>query len=525
MSAPSPHVVAAVLLALALAVLGPAVKTPWLWDDQTLIVESPVLDHPEALPRALTRDFWAISANPRALGMYRPLVTASYFADRALFGRSPVGPHAVNLALHLAAAALLALLARRLGATPLEALLGAALFGFHPVVVEAIANVASRCDLLATMFVLASFLALRRPGPGGLVAAALLLALGLLSKESAFVALPLALGLEWWASGFRVDWRRWLQVAVALGTVTAAGLLLRGVVLGGAVRLAEGEGWQPLLSGASGVLRYAARAVWPWPLVPYQPATQTSLWPIAALGAAAALAGLTWRRHPHVLLAVGWFLVATAPVTGWLPVKVRFSGLLLYLPLTGLALLTARSLGTMRPVVQWAIPGAFAAMSLALVPMWSSAEALWGANVEAFPTLAAPRLNLANALANERRSDEALSAYQEAIAAAAAEGDTKSQVLAEHGLGNLQLDSSPGEAEPHFQRALELSGQLLWQAAVNLAVAQAKQGRLTDAAATLEAQWTRTPAPALARAGLRLAEDRNDPEARARWGARVSGRR
>ena len=56
-----------------------------------------MLGHPELLGTALRQDFWAISANPRAQGMYRPVVTASYFADRALYKSKNGGRNRVTL--------------------------------------------------------------------------------------------------------------------------------------------------------------------------------------------------------------------------------------------------------------------------------------------------------------------------------------------------------------------------------------------------------------------------------------------
>lgn len=516
----------ALLLVAGALVFGPTLRTPWLWDDHTLIRESPVLSRPELLLPSLRRDFWAISVNPREQGMYRPLITATYFADRALFGLSPVGPHAVNLALHLVAAGLLWLLARRLGAAWPEALLAAALFAFHPAVVEAIANVSSRGDLLCTALVLGGFLAWRGSGPLAGVAGAALFGLAQLAKEAAFVALPLALLLEWWAAGFTVDGRRWWRLAAPSVLVTLGVLALRGWALGSAVRLAPPEEWTPLLSGAAGVVRYAGRVVWPWPLVPYQSPTPPSLVAAAGLlGALVAAAVLRRRGRAEAVLVMAWLLVATAPVAGWLPVQVRFSGLLLYLPLTGLALFAARALDAVRPLVRWAPAVAGAVLCFALVPMWSSARALWSANVDACPELAAPRLNLANALAAEGQDDAAAQAYAGAVEAATALGDRKSRALAELGLGNLVRAKVPATAEGHFRRALEASNGALWQAALNLSVSLFQQGRGEEAAAVLEAQWAKTPVPGLASAGLSLAVERGDAPAQERWRARASGRR
>ncbi len=502
-------------LLVALAVFGPSVRAPWLWDDLTLIRDSPVLDHPDQLGRALTEDLWMISANPRAQGMYRPVVTASYFLDRAVFGASPLGPHVVNLLLHLLTCVLLARLAWRLGASPLEAVFAAALFGFHPATVEAVANVSSRGDLFAAVFLLLALLALRKPGPGGLGLSALSVALALLSKEAAFVALPLALVVEWWGAG-RLDRARWFVISVALGVVSGAVLVLRRVLLGSAVMLSSDDAWRPVLSGASGVVRYFSRVVWPSPLVAYQPPTVAAWWSVVVLALLVGLAVLQRGARPWVTLGLAWFLVATAPIAGWLPVAVRFSGLLLYLPLLGVALAAARGLQHVR--VRWGLPALGAVLCVLQVTTWSSARALWQANVDAYPELVAPQLNLANALSAEGESQLAFEAYGATITVATQANDPKSLALAELGLGNLLLPSAPDAAEAHFLRAVTVSEFRLWQASLNLAVALSRQGKEDDARAVLERQWAARPNARIAELGLQLARTDDD---KARWASRA----
>lgn len=516
----SPAVGAALLLAVVFAVLGPAIRTPWLWDDKTLIRDSPVLSQPQRLGEFLSRDFWAIGANPRAEGMYRPVVTATYFADRAIFGTSSVGPHVVNLVLHLLVAVLIGLLARRLGADDWQALLAAALSALHPVAVEAVANVSSRGDLLATGFLLSALVLLRDDSKLRWAFAAVLVALAQLSKEAAFVALPLAWLVEWCAAGFRVDARRWVRVTAVVAAPSVLVLILRAALLGSPVRLAD-TSWTPLLSGAAGFLRYLGLLAWPDGLVPYLEPTSPSV--LSALVLVALMGAAWWlrRRAPFALFGFAWCAVATMPVAGWLPVKARFSGLLLYGSLVGVGIALAALLQHVRPVVRWALPVVWAVLSVLLVQQWKDDRALWAANIEASPNLAAPRLNLANALSAAHENAAAAEAYQASVELAAKQGDAKSHALAQLGWGNLLLPSDPAGAEPHFRSALETSRGALWQAALNLAVTLAAQRRFAEAEHVLEAQWARTPLPQLADTALKIARENGDDASASRWQARL----
>jgi hypothetical protein len=499
--------------AAVLLVFGPLLRTPWLWDDKTLIRDSPVLADSSLWLPALTSDFWQLSVNARESGMYRPLVVASYEGDRAVFGSSPIGPHAVNLLLHLLCAWLLYRLALQHGAEKKEAVLASALFSLHPVCVEAVANVASRGDLLATALLLGAFLMLRK----NLVAAAVLTLAAQFSKESAFVALALALLLE---ARDSLDVKRLARVGLAIGGATALAFLVRHFVLQSALRL-PGEGG-PLL-GLTTLGRYAARVVFPAPLVPYQPETVAS-WLIAAAVFAVGLISLgLLRQKEGATRSLGWtffwFAAATATVCNWLPVHARFSGLLLYLPLTGVALGVARAAKDLRLTPFLAL--ALGALSVSLSPMWSDDEALWRANAETFPELPAPLINYANALA-ARSAPETAETYVQTIAASQQAGDTKTETLAEYGLGNWLLHAAPAEAEAHFARAQRASGYAFWQAGLNRAVALAVLNRAADADAVLEEQFAHTPASALAEAGVRLFRDGADETVVTKWAARAT---
>jgi hypothetical protein len=498
----------------ALLVFGPLVRTPWLWDDKSLIVESPVLKDRSRWADALTKDFWSLSANPREAGMYRPVVVTSYFADRVLFDLSPVGPHVVNLLLHFAIAVLVGLLAFRASAKPELALLSTALFAFHPATVEAVANVSSRGDLLATFFLLLAALASR--SSLALVFACVLAAQ--LSKENAFVALPLLLLVEWVTSGFTFQRARWLQLGGVALVATVIALGLRAWLVGGAVRTTEVAEWAPVLSGAASVLRYAKLVLLPSSLVPYQSDTAPSWLALGVLVPLVGVAIAAVKRAPWLTFGVAWFLIATAPVSMWLPVPVRFSGLLLYLPLVGVVLALAQT--PLRSTVLWLVPVAWALTSATVVPIWSDDTSLWSANAEAEPDLPAPRLNLANALA-ARKDPKALEEYLGAIDAAKKRGDNKSLSMAELGVGNLQLKSAPEEAAKHFAAAREASAGRLWQAGVNLAVAQYLAKKPQDAAVSLEEQWKLTPVRPVAEAGLKLSRELNDQSMQQRWEERL----
>nr|MBK7069700.1 hypothetical protein [Deltaproteobacteria bacterium] len=116
-------------------------------------------DDPWAATRSLTQP-------------YRPLTWASFLVDQRFWDGWRTGFHLTSIALHSLASVLVFLLLRavltatRAPASParawLPALLAAAVFALHPIHTEAVDSVFNRSEILATVCVLGSLLALAR---------------------------------------------------------------------------------------------------------------------------------------------------------------------------------------------------------------------------------------------------------------------------------------------------------------------------------------------------------------------------
>ncbi len=183
---------------LVLLLYLPVVGHGFVWDDPLFLRESPLYRDPALWTEALRRPF-VLSPN-----YFRPLALLTFMVELRLVGLHPTLFHLTNLALHLLNTTLIALLARSLSRptdTPeqvhwLPALGAGLLYGLHPALLEGVAFISSRFDLLMTSFLLLAILAetrLRRPlARYAAVGGAFLLAA--LAKEMAIafiLALPL----------------------------------------------------------------------------------------------------------------------------------------------------------------------------------------------------------------------------------------------------------------------------------------------------------------------------------------------
>ena len=130
----------------------------------------------------------------KGLAFY-PVFRASMQLDRLLWGGSPSGAHALNVALHAAVCVLAFLLLRRFGGVGSSAaFIAAMLLAVHPVASESVAWASGRKVLLAAAFSLGAFLCSLGSKPRSVrrLAAAVLFALACLSNAAA-VGLPLVL--------------------------------------------------------------------------------------------------------------------------------------------------------------------------------------------------------------------------------------------------------------------------------------------------------------------------------------------
>jgi hypothetical protein len=395
----------------------------------------------------LLRDFWGRSYVD-TIGSWRPVATATYWLDWHLGGGHPWVFHATNVVLY---AALLAVferfLARFFGPAISERrrVVAVAVVGLLAIHADVVPSVAGRAEILAALFgLLAILLPLRRDegltsGDALLGAGATLLAMG--SKESALpIALLAPLLVYRWRAHRGQTKDKGLFVlfaanALALAGVVAFRSLRMPWMAPGPERAAE----NPLLAattdtrlaGAGAVLlHYLGHLAWPFALAPdySYAATDVGHEPLlAALGIALAIGAAwtvvaRWRRPPGIAdawLGFGASYVVVSHV--FLPAIAVLADRLFFFPSLWLVTVGALALDAAFPA-----PVPLELPALALLAILQGCTAAWDATawhddvtlltraVEARPTVARSRRNLAQALAEAGRPEEA--AWQEVTA-------------------------------------------------------------------------------------------------------------
>ena len=499
-----------VLWACTLMAYSDSFHSGLVFDNKVLIGEDPRITAatPENLNLILTKEYWYPSSGDR---LYRPLTTLSYLFNYVTLGngKSPAGYHVANWLLHAINASLVYGLALLLFGEAVPALAMAAIWALHPVLTESVTNVAGRADLLAGFGVLAGLLCyIRGTASQGrqrflwLASAALAVAIGMFSKESAIVVLA-AVVLYDLAWGTAVGWRARAAGYGALLGPCLLYLAARSSVLASSAAAhfpftdnpLVGAGFFPARLTAIEVIgKYLALLVWPGRLscdysynqIPLFAGRLDHLQDWKALAAllvclgAAAVAIRCYRRNPPVFFLIAFFFAALAPTANLaLSIGTIMAERFLYLPAIGFAgclvvaaLVLFRRVDGRRPAGHPALTGMLALIAVAFGVRtfarnldWKDERSLWSSAVAASP--ASYKTHMALALA---QADGGLEEMDQALAILKDLPDELNtpvpyidagQMFREHGsrlLGNAPGSARVATLESYYwhQRALEV---------------------------------------------------------------------
>jgi tetratricopeptide (TPR) repeat protein len=308
----SPLFLGACIVLAVFICYGPAMGAGFVWDDDLLVTESPLVQNSDSLPYV-----WASSAATD----YTPLTTTAFWLQWRLWRDNAAGYHLVNILLFAGSALLLWRVLARL-AVP-GAWLGALLFAIHPVNVASVAWIAELKNALSLPFYLGAiglflrFIEGRKPGLYllALVAAAC----SLLAKGSTVILPGILLLCVWWRQR-RVTWRDLLALVPFAALSVAAALVTihfqRRVIDPGVVPL-------PVVAriarAGQAIWFYLAKDIWPMHLCAVYPKWALDgsfLALILALGLGLASWLVRKRIGAGAFFAWACFVVALAPVLG-----------------------------------------------------------------------------------------------------------------------------------------------------------------------------------------------------------------
>ncbi len=401
-----------VILLLTTAAYQGALSNPFLLDDKHTVVHNPSIRSLSGIGEWF-RSPHAVSAI-REYVNYRPVLMASYAVDRALWGPSPAGFHATNLAIHLGVIVLVFALGRRFARDPWTPVCAAAIFALHPINAETVNYVTARSSSLMTLFLLGALWADDRADAGRSrawrVAAYGLGAAALGTKEVAAVLPALVVVWRRVAHGASERWPVTIRRAVPWVILTGCYLGIRTWVLWGLMEPAVSGPGATLGQNALFALKIYAVSLrhWAWP----SGLAVDHAWPIwvaggegvaivGALAAALAATVVAIRRKAELGWPAAWFWMAILPAgaLGFMTRLYLYQDNRVYLAGVGLAWLVGSLAAALIQRAQ-AFPATRVAVALAVVgaiglavkadaartAVWADRTALWDDVLAKYPT-------------------------------------------------------------------------------------------------------------------------------------------
>lgn len=498
----------------------------YIWDDDDYVTRNLVLRSPSG---------WLEVWKPKTTPQYYPLVFTTFWLEYRLWELKPLGYHLVNLALHGASAVLFFRVLRRLGVP--GAAFAALLFLVHPVMVESVAWVTERKNVLSLFFYLLAFQQWLRVEDNKKIswprylATIALFSCALLSK-TVTCSLPAAILLvEWWRHG-RLRGRTILltlpmfAIGLALAAVTV--IVERDHVGAGALNF----GLSPLercILAARAIWFYISKLLWPADLIFIYPRWAISasepvqwLYPTMTLAWLAALWAFRRRIGRGPLVAALIFCGTLVPALGfidvypmrysWVADHFQYHATLAPLALIGAGIELARhrasSTSEKRSSLGLLVCALFASLVLILgwrtyeqTRIYKDAPTLWKATAERNPDAWIAHHNLATYLVDDGKLDEARTHVERSLALFPNQGEGLN-LLAQLALrGN-----DPQKAIELCEKAIAIGGGRS-EVFVNLSSAYLTMQRYPKAAAA-------------ARQAVKLAP--NSPEALSNFGSALA---
>lgn len=433
---------------------------------------------------------------------YYPLLHSAFWIEHKLWGDSVLGYHRVTLLWHLTSVVLLYLVLKRLKIP--GALLAAAIFALHPVMVESVAWMSEQKNTLALMFFLSAMLVYLKFDESRrrlhYFTALALFVLGLLAKTSIVAMLPAALlVIFWWQRG-GLSWKRDVMPLVPFFVLSAVGGLVTAWVERKLIG-AEGVDFeltflQRSLVAGRVIWFYLSKLLWPANLTFMYPRWDINprewwqwLFPIATMGM---FVGLWYVRRKWRGPLAAWllFVGTLVPVLGFLNVyPFLFSFVADHFQYLGsLAIIVPVSAVLATGVERASLPmrragvalcillvGTLAVLTLKQSEMYADVATLYRTTIERNPDCWAAHNNLGKILSEHGRHQEAIEHYREAIRV------RPDYFRAHTNLGMaLAATGQFPKAFEHLHRAIELQPESV-DAHRSLGNALARAGRRAEA--------------------------------------------
>ena len=354
---------ALLFLLLTLVAYKPALNGPFFFDDEHFIVRNDMvhdLGRMSQIYKSNTTAGAFIAGN-----FYRPNQQAVYAILYSMFGVTTSVPyHLTSILLHAVSGILLQAWLMMLGFGIIAAASGSLVFLLHPVQSESVAYISGMSDPIAMVFLLGGLICytrgvLRRKtvDKRWLICAVLSFVMALLSRENAIVFAPIVCVLTLFLRRTepRPDWRQQLKVLFIFCSLAAIYIALKFTLLNFQGEFGLTDKINPYTQSFAVRITTFVSVLWDYIVLIFYPVDLfyekpyrafLSLWQwrgLFGLSIVMALAIIIYfaKRWPRVAFGFAMVACGLIPFCGAVPLNAMYLEHWLYIPMLGLATLTA----------------------------------------------------------------------------------------------------------------------------------------------------------------------------------------
>jgi len=507
-----------------LTIFLPALKDGILsWDDASNLV-----DNKKYRGLGWEQLKWIFSFQSSFMGPYAPLTWLTYALDYVVWGMNPFGYHLTNVVLHTINALTFYFLCLKLLALAIppsvqekkeelyiSAGFAALFFSIHPLRVESVSWLSDRHDMLSCLFYMLAILCYITPRSAGgertpfwrrYVLPLMVFFFALMSKGMA-ISFPLVLILldiyplrripgdpkKWFSRETSRIWLEKIPFFLLSAAFGAIGLLSLGKIgsLSAYQKSSFGARAAQVLYAVSLYLRntFLPSGLSPFYRLPpdFGLLNWQSFLSGSAIAAITAAAIALRRRWPAGLAVWAYYLATLSPVAGFVKINVQSAAdRYTYLPCLGFAVLAGAGLRAGRQTAEKRLRNIYAVLACSLLivlaaltwrqeAVWRDSEALYRRVLALNPELEFAHFNFAFLLAEQGKTDEAVSHYREALRV------KPDYETAHYNLGIvLAGQGKTDEAIEHYREAIRLKPDYA-QAHTRLGIVLASQGKTEEA--------------------------------------------
>lgn len=193
------HFYIVLLAILIFIVYASAINKIFLFDDEILVKNNPLITSFSNIPIFFKTDIFSYQSGKKESVAYRPLQTLSYAVDHFFWGKGPRGYHITNVIIHIFNCIFVFVLLEMLFNHRPIAFFSALFFGIHPVHTQSVTYISGRADCMFALFILLGmvlYIQYVKSSEGDIsypFIISFVYLMALLSKEASILLFPLAL--------------------------------------------------------------------------------------------------------------------------------------------------------------------------------------------------------------------------------------------------------------------------------------------------------------------------------------------